>query len=93
MKISNFPGFLVSKRKSYYACSSLCFLKQFLQRTGLSPFGWKGTVSSAPQLEQVIGKDCLGPLSPPAPPPPLPKAARAFTLQSLQRKGALKPFC
>ena len=48
-------------------------------------------MSCAPQLEHVIGKDSLGPLSPPPPCPPL-KLARAFTRQSLQRKGALNPF-
>jgi len=37
---------------------SLCFLKQSLQRTGLFPFGSKGTVSLLPQVAQVIGKDC-----------------------------------
>ena len=42
-------------KKSY--TDSLCFLKQSLQRTGLFPFGSKGTVSLLPQFAQVIGKD------------------------------------
>mgnify|MGYP001572762300 FL=1 len=45
-----------TKEKSYADC--LCFLKQSLQRTGLFPFGSKGTVSLLPQFAQVIGKDC-----------------------------------
>lgn len=45
-----------TKEKSYADC--LCFLKQSLQRTGLLPFGSKGTVSLLPQFAQVIGKDC-----------------------------------
>ena len=46
---------MTNEKKSYADC--LCFLKQSLQRTGLSPFGSKGTVSDLPQFAQVIGKD------------------------------------
>lgn len=51
-----FASLRMTKREESYA-DSLCFLKQSLQRTGLFPFGSKGTVSLLPQFAQVIGKD------------------------------------
>ena len=70
---------------SYYR--PLLALKQSRHNTSV-PFGWNGTVSCLPHLEQVIGKSCLGPRFPPAPPPKL-----AFLLalrQSAHREGGFE---
>jgi hypothetical protein len=65
----------------YYA--GLCFLKQSLQRTGLSPFGLNGTVSGLPHSAHVISNDCLGAI-------PLPSFILAFfkALQSGHLTGS-----
>jgi hypothetical protein len=50
-------------------CSPPFFSKQLLQKTGLEPFGLKGTSHSLPQLLQVVLNISLGLRSKLRPPP------------------------
>ena len=81
------PELVIFYTTNSYYYRPLLVLKQSRHNTS-GPFGWNGTVSALPHLEQVIGKSCRGPRLPPFPPPKL-----AFLLafrQSAQREGGLE---